>query len=117
MTGYDEGAFAGFGGDDNTAVGDASYTDEFGGVYAEVGNDNYASVLGPENSVAVAFDGNSNIATVVDPFGSTASFADSGYGFNSDVAEVLLTDGLTAAVTGNDVYDILTASGPEAGTF
>jgi hypothetical protein len=117
MTGYDEGAFAGFGGNDNTAVADASYTREFAGVYAEVGNNNYASLVGPENSFAVAFEGNSNVAIVDDPFGSAASYADSGYGFNSDVAEVLGTQGTSAAVNANDVYDVITALGPETGTF
>jgi hypothetical protein len=119
MTGYDEGAFAGFGGDNNTAISGTSYTDadQFGGSYAEVGNNNYASVFGPENSVAVAFQGDSNVATVMDPFGSAPSFADSGYGFSHDVTAVLFAEGTTAAVTGDNVYDILTALGPETGTF
>jgi hypothetical protein len=117
MTGYDEGAFSGFGGDNNTAFSDASYTTEFGGVYAEVGNDNYAAVLGPENSVATVFDGNSNIAYVIDPLGSTASYADSGYGFSSELSGVLFAEGTSAAVTANDVYDVITALGHLSGTF
>jgi len=117
MTGYDEGAFAGFGGDNNIAVADASYTREFAGVYAEVGNGNYASLVGPENSFAVAFEGNSNVATIFDPFGSAPSYADSGYGFSNDVTAVLFAEGTTAAVTGNNVYDILTALGHVAGTL
>ena len=67
-------------GNGNTAVDDASYTTNDDGAYADCGNDNYASVLGPENSTASANDGNSNIAYVLDPFGSTASEADSGDG-------------------------------------
>jgi hypothetical protein len=43
-----------------------------------LGNDNYVSILGPENSTASADDGNSDIAYVFDPFGSTASEATSG---------------------------------------
>jgi hypothetical protein len=117
MTGYDEGVFAGFGGNDNTAISDASFTREFAGAYAEVGNDNYALNMGPENSFATAFEGNSNVAIVDDPFGSVASYADSGYGFNSDVAEVLGTQGTTAAVTADNVYDILTALGHSTGMF
>jgi hypothetical protein len=62
MSGYDEGAFAGFGGNDNIAISDTSFTQEFAGAYAEVGNDNYALNMGPENSFATAFDGNSNVA-------------------------------------------------------
>jgi hypothetical protein len=117
MAGYDEGSFSGFGGNDNIAISDTSFTQEFAGAYAEIGNGNYALNMGPENSFATAFEGNSNVAIVDDPFGSVASYADSGYGFSSDVAEVLGTQGTTAAVTANDVYDILTALGPETGTF
>jgi hypothetical protein len=117
MTGYDEGSFAGFGGNDNIAISDASFTREFAGAYAEVGNDNYALNMGPENSFATAFEGNSNVAIVDDPFGSVPSYAESGYGFSSDVAEVLGTQGMSAAVTANDVYDIITALDPAAGTF
>jgi hypothetical protein len=43
------------------------------------------------SAFAAAFEGNSNVAIVDDPFGSLASYADSGYGFNSDVGEVLGT--------------------------
>jgi hypothetical protein len=116
-TGYDEDTIAGFGGDNNTAVDDASYTANESYVIAGNGNDNYASVLGPENSTASA-SGDSNIAYVLDPFGSTASDATSGDGItNSDLAAVLLTDGTATANTVNDMYDILTAFGPETGTF
>jgi hypothetical protein len=117
MAGYDEGAFAGFGGDDNTAISGTSYTDDFGGVYAEVGNNNYAADFGPENSVATVFEGNSNIAYVIDPFGSTASFADSGYGFSNELSGVLFAEGTSAAVTADNVYDVITALGHLAGTF
>jgi hypothetical protein len=114
-TGGGEGAYA-VNGNGNTAVGDASYTDG-GDVYAGNGNDNYASVLGPENLNAVATGGDSNIAYILDPFGSTASEAYSGFGHSSDLAAVLLTDGNAFATTANDLYDILTAFGPETGTF
>jgi hypothetical protein len=116
-TGKDEYGFAGIG-NDNTAVDNASYTTSGDDVIAGVGNDNYASVLGPENSGALAgFGGDSDIAYVLDPFGSTASNAVSGDGFNSDLAAVLLTDGTATANTANLAYDILTAFGPETGTF
>jgi hypothetical protein len=114
-TGEDEYVFAGLG-NDNTAVSDTSYTtdDEFD--LAGYGNDNYASVLGPENSTALAGEGgDSNVAYVVDPFGSTASNAYSD-GFNSELAAVLLTDGTATANTADYAYDIVTASGSEAGT-
>ncbi len=117
MTGYDEGSFAGFGGNGNTAISDTSFTQEYAGAYAQTGNDNYALNLGPENSFATAFEGNSNVAIVDDPFGSVASYADSGYGFNSDVAEVLGAQGNIAAVNANDIYDILTAFGHSTGMF
>jgi hypothetical protein len=117
ITGYDEGVFAGFGGDNNTAISDANYSGEYFGVYAEEGSNNYASVFGPENSQAVAFEGDHNVATVLDPFGSVASYADSGYGFNNDVTEVLFAHGTTAAVTADNVYDILTALGHLTGTL
>jgi hypothetical protein len=115
-TGEGEGVFS-TSGNDNTAVADASYTTSFDGTYAYDGNDNYASVLGPENSYASAGIGDSNIAYVLDPFGSTASEATSGLGFNSELAAVLLTDGTAIANTADYAYDILTALGPEAGTF
>ena len=117
MSGYDEGAFAGYGGDNNIAVGDANYTVDYGGVYAQIGNDNYASVVGPANSFATAFEGNSNIAIVMDPFGTAASYADSGYGFNSDIAANLFSDGTTAVVNADNVYDILSVLGHSAGVF
>jgi hypothetical protein len=117
MSGYDEGAFAGYGGDNNIAISDASATQEFAGAYAQVGSDNFALNMGPENSFATAFEGNSNVAIVDDPFGSVASYADSGYGFNSDVAEVLGAQGNIAAVSGDDVYNVLTALAHLSGTF
>jgi hypothetical protein len=115
-TGYDEDTIAGFGGDNNTAVDDASYTANESYVIAGNGNDNYASVLGPENSTA-STSGDSNIAYVVDPFGSTTSDATSGDGItSSDLAAVLFTDGTATANTADYAYDIVTASGSEAGT-
>ena len=114
-TGEYEGAEAVYG-NDNTAVADAGYTTDGDAVLAGFGNDNYASVLGPENSVASAEEGDSNIAYVVDPFGSTDSFAGA-YGSNSDLAAVLFTEGTAYVNTGPDVYDILTAFGPESGSF
>jgi len=114
-TGVNEGTFAGLG-NDNTAVADTSYTTDGAGVFAGEGNDNYASVLGPENSFAEAYDGDSNIASVVDPFGSTPDNVYA-YGFNSDLAAVLFTDGSVTVNTAPDLYDILTAFGPETGTF
>jgi hypothetical protein len=54
----------------------------------------------------------------VDPFGSTASDATSGDGItNYDLAAVLFTDGTATANTADYAYDILTALGPETGTF
>lgn len=117
MLGYDEGAFAGYGGDDNTAIADANYTADYGGVYAQLGSGNYASAVGPVNSFAVAFEGNHNVATVMDPFGTETSYADSGYGFSNDVASVLFTHGTTAAVGADGVYDILTALGHSMGSL
>jgi trimeric autotransporter adhesin len=115
-TGEGEGVFS-TDGNDNTAVADASYTSSFDGTYAYDGNDNYASVVGPENSYASAGIGDSNIAYVLDPFGSTASEATSGLGHSSDLAAVLLTDGNATASGANFLYDILTAFGLESGTF
>ena len=116
MTGYSEGAYAGLG-NSNTAVADTSYTETYGGVYAVNGDDNTAYVVGPENSYAAAYLGDSDHSYVFDPFGSTTSFAETGYGSNSDLAAVLFADGGTAAVNANDLYDILTALGPAGGTF
>jgi hypothetical protein len=108
-------AFAGVG-NDNTAINDASTTTITDGyVVAERGNDNYAYVLGPENSHAFVGDGDSNIAYILDPFGSTASDANSGAGA-SDLAAVLFTDGTANASAGSDLYDIVTAAGSEAGS-
>jgi hypothetical protein len=115
-TGYDENAFAGYG-NDNTAVADTSYTTANYGAHADHGNDNYASVLGPENSYVDAEEGDSNVAYVLDPFGSTADNAYAGFGNSSDLAAVLFTDGTAGADSANNLYDILTAFGLESGTF
>ena len=117
MSGYDEGAFAGYGGDNNVAIADTNYSVDFGGAYAQIGSDNYASVFGPADSFATAFQGDHNIATVMDPFGVAASYADSGYGFNGDIAANLFSDGTTAAVNADNVYDILSAFGRTTGMF
>ena len=114
-TGVDEYAYAGQG-NDNTAVADTSYNTNYSTVDAAGGNDNYASALGPDNTTAFA-DGDSNIAYVLDPFGSTADNASANGEFNSDLAAVLFTDGTATANTANALYDILTAFGPESGTF
>ena len=103
-------------GNNNTAINDASYTTNESGTFAGDGDNNYADVLGPENSTALTYGGDSNIAYVVDPFGSTASNATSGDGFNSDLAAVLLTDGTATANTADYAYDVVTAAGNEAGT-
>ncbi len=87
------------------------------GLYAACGNDNTAYVVGPENSYAVAYLGDSDHSYVVDPFGTTTTFADTGYGFNSDLAAVLFTDGGTASVSANGLYDVLLALGSHIGTF
>jgi hypothetical protein len=114
--GLAEGANADFG-NDNTAVSNTSYTESGAGTVAESGDNNYAYVDGPDNSTAFAGEGNSDIAYVLDPFGSTASTAVSGFGGNSDLAAVLLTDGNANAATGADnLYDIITALGNETGT-
>jgi hypothetical protein len=116
-TGDAEDAYAGFGGNDNTAVSDTSFTVGGDDVYAGGGSDNYAADFGPENSNAIAAGGDSNIAYILDPFGSTASEAYSGFGHSSDLAAVLLTDGNAFATSANNLYDILTAFGLESGTF
>jgi hypothetical protein len=114
-SGVDEYAYAGEG-NDNTVVADTSYTTNYSTDDAASGNDNYAYVLGPDNSTAVA-DGDSNIANVMDPFGSTADHAFANGGFMSDLAAVLFTDGTATANTADGLYDILTAFGPETGMF
>jgi hypothetical protein len=114
--GLAEGADADFGNDD-TAVSNTSYTESGAGTVAESGDNNYAYVDGPDNSTAFAVEGNSDISYVLDPFGSTASTAVSGFFGNSDLAAVLLTDGHANVSTGaDDVYDIITALGNESGT-
>jgi len=114
-TGEYEGAEAIYG-NDNTAVADTSYTTNGVADLAGFGSDNYASVLGPENSFASAENGDSNVAFVVDPFGSTDSYAET-YGSNSDLAAVLFTEGHAFVFNAPDVYDIVTAFGPESGMF
>jgi hypothetical protein len=118
-TGVNEGAFAASG-NDNTAVADTDYTN-YAKVFAGDGDHNYADVVGPENSFAVAGGGN-DAALVLDPFGSTASDAlsgtdASGAGGTHDLAAVLLTDGSATAQSGDYLYDILSALGHETGTF
>ncbi len=103
-------------GNNNTVIDDVGYTTNFGGVSAEYGNDNYAFVLGPENSGAVAGYGDSNVVSIMDPFGSTADSATAGYGGNFDLAAVLV-DGNAGATGGDYMYEILTALGLQAGTF
>jgi hypothetical protein len=118
-TGVNEGAFAAFG-NDNTGIAHTNYTN-YEQVFAGDGDHNYADVLGPENSFAVAGGGN-DTAYVFDPFGSEASSALAGAGSSGgsgmhDLAAVLLTDG-TATAQGSDyLYDILSLLGHETGTF
>lgn len=116
MSGYSEGAYAGLG-DHNTAIADTNYTEIYGGVYAVQGNDNTVFVVGPQDSYAAAFDGDSNSSYVVDPFGSTTSFAETGYGHSSDLAALLYTDGGAVAVNADSLYDIATVLGHATGTF
>jgi hypothetical protein len=113
--GFNEGPVA-HEGNDNTVIADTSYNANNDNPIAESGNDNYVYVLGPENSSASVLAGDSNIAYVSDPFGSTASYAESGYGGNSDLAAVLLTDGSANATAADNLYDVVTAAGNEAGT-
>jgi len=114
IVGEYDGTYSGTG-NDNTAINDVSYNTNFAGINAENGNDNYAFALGPENSGAVAGYGDSNIVYILDPLGSTPISVTSGYGGNSDLAAVLWTDGNALASSADHVYDILTASGHEAG--
>jgi len=113
--GTNEGAFAAFG-DNNSAIADTSYTIDENGVLAGDGNGNYAYVDGLTDSSGSAV-GTSDIAYVLDPFGTTASSAISGYdgttSGNYDLAAVLLTDGQALATNGNYVYDILSLFGNE----
>jgi hypothetical protein len=113
--GFGEGPVAHYG-NDNIVVADTSYNANYDNPISESGNDNYVYVLGPENSTASVLAGDSNIAYVLDPFGSTASYADAGYGGNSDLAAVLLTDGSATATAADNLYDVVTAAGNEAGT-
>jgi hypothetical protein len=65
--------------------------------------------------------GNNDIANAFDPFGTAGSSAYAGstgtMSGSSDLAAVLLTDGTATADGSNYLYDILTALGPESGTF
>jgi hypothetical protein len=110
-SGLSDQAFAGDG-DGNAAI--EIGTNE--GVGAFDGDNNYAEVIGPENSAADVTDGDDDIAYVLDPFGSTASSAFSGDG-NYDLAAVLLTDGSATAQGADWVYDIISALGNESGTL
>ena len=111
--------FAGIG-NDNTAVADTSDNTDLEGVYAYDGNDNYASVLGPENSTALAGEGDSNIAYVNDPFGAAGS-PDSavagGGAFTNDIAEVLFAHGNATADAANLMYDFFTLFGNFTGSL
>ena len=102
-------------GNDNTAIGAGDTL----GVDAYGGNDNYAYVDGPTDSTALAYDGNSNIASVFDPFGATGSIdsATAGDGFSNDLADVLLVHGNTTADTANLLYDIVSLFGNFSGSF
>jgi hypothetical protein len=107
-------AYAGQG-NDNTAVG----TTDNALVEALQGNDNYAYVDGPARSSALAFDGDSNIASVNDPFDAAGSpdNAQAGNGFSNDLAEVLLTHGDASALGANLAYDIISLFGNFSGSF
>ena len=101
-------------GNDNTAIGAGDTL----GVDAYGGNDNYAYVDGPTDSTALAYNGDSNIAYVFDPFGAAGSdSATAGGGFSNDLAEVLFAHGSTSADTANLLYDILSLFGNFSGSF
>ena len=101
------------GGDGNTAIAIGTN----GSAFANDGNNNFAEVLGPENSAVGAFGGDHNIAYVLDPFGSGASNAFSGDS-NYDLAAVLLTDGHASAQGSSDfLYDIISSLGHETGSL
>ena len=100
-------------GNGNTAIAIGTNNDAL----ADEGNNNFAEVIGPQNSAAGAFDGDHNIAYVLDPFGSTASNAFSGDS-NYDLAAVLLTDGHASATGMSDfLYDIISSLGHETGAL
>src|SRR6202012_2630790 len=113
--GFQEGPVADYG-NDNTVVAETGYNANNDNPIAQSGNDNFIYVLGPENSSASTFAGDSNIAYVLDPFGSTDSEADARLGGNPDLAAVLLTDGTASATAPDPLYDVVTAAGNEAGT-
>jgi hypothetical protein len=116
MFGYSEGAYAGLGNND-TAIANTDYNETYGGVYAVNGDNNTAFVDGPLNSYAAAYLGDNDTSYVMDPFGSTTSFAETGYGFSHDLAVVLGADGGSQAVTGDGLYDILTTLGHQLGSL
>ena len=102
-------------GNDNTAIGAGDTL----GVDAYGGNDNYAYVDGTSDSTALAYDGNSNIAYVLDPFGTAGSIdsATAGGGFSNDLADVLFAHGVANADTANLLYDVVSLFGNFSGSF
>jgi hypothetical protein len=112
----------------NSGTSDAVFADEGNGntaiamagndsASADDGNGNFAEAIGPAGSSATAFGGNHDISYILDPFGSTASTADSGDGGNFDLAAVLLTDGSATAQGSDFLYDIISALGNESGAL
>jgi len=83
-----------------------------------LGSNDIASVLGTD-STASAYDGDSNIAYVSDPFGAAGSpdSAVAGGGFSNDLAEVLFAHGNATADTANLLYDIVSLFGHFSGSF
>jgi hypothetical protein len=69
-----------------------------------------------QNSYAYDYLGNHDITCVLDPFGSTASYA-AVDGHASDLAAVLFTDGSAAIANADDLYDIVTAFGSSGGSL
>jgi hypothetical protein len=114
-TGKFEGVLGGNDGNDNTIVSDISYDLDGYRSQAGDGDNNYAYGLGPENSQVYAVSGDSNTASLVDPFGTTADNATAGQA-HFDLAALLFTDGTAVATDADNVYDVVTAAGSEAGT-
>ncbi len=102
-------------GNDNTAI----VASDNLGASAGIGNDNYAYVDGPANSIADAENGDSNIAYVLDPFGTAGSpdSATAGFGFSNDLADVLFAHGNASADTAPLLYDIISLFGNFSGSF
>jgi hypothetical protein len=102
-------------GNDNTAI----VASDNLGASAGIGNDNYAYVDGPANSIADAENGDSNIAYVLDPFGTAGSpdSATAGFGFSNDLADVLFAHGNASADTAPLLYDIVSLFGNFSGSF